>query len=117
MKCGCGSGGKRLCQCDMMFVMDGSGSINKKEGAELVQFIKDVVTMLGDLGGHDIVYGSVVFATKAKVQTSLALQQDWQSFVNGVWLDRANLGYTTQTHKGINLAVQELQNYGRNGTC
>jgi hypothetical protein len=92
----------------MMFVMDGSASISNDEGVELVQFVVDVVNLLGDVGGNDIVYGSVVFARDAKLQVSLADQKDAQDFINDVALDRSGLGGTTNTHKGIDLAMQNI---------
>lgn len=94
-------GGRKRCECDMIFVMDGSGSISYNEGVELVDFVKEVVGKLGNLGGNDIHYGSVVFATHAAVRISLAQGMEAQAFINAVSLDRSGLGSVTKTHLGI----------------
>ena len=98
-----------MCDCDIVFVLDGSGSISYNEGVEMVDFVKDVVNLLGDLGGNNVNYGSVVFAENAAVRISLSQEMNYQTFVNSVSLDRNGLGSVTKTHKGINLAMQDLQ--------
>lgn len=98
-----------ICECDIVFVMDGSYSINEQEGIELVTFVKDVVTKLGDLGGNDVHYGSVVFAEFGAVRISLSEAKGSTDFANDVSLARNGLGYVTKTHIGINLAMADFQ--------
>ncbi|ELU02814.1 hypothetical protein CAPTEDRAFT_212961 [Capitella teleta] len=113
----CPPKGRLICECDIVFVMDGSFSINEQEGTELVTFVKDVVTKLGDLGGNDVHYGSVVFAEFGAVRISLSEAKGSTDFANDVSLARNGLGYVTKTHIGINLAMADFQAYGRNDTC
>ena len=103
------SEGRRICHCDIVFVLDGSGSISDSEGDQVVDFVKGVVEILGDANGNDMQFGSVVFARRSAVRISLSAGMDATTFKNSVTLDRSGLGGNTKTHKGIEDASADLQ--------
>ena len=60
---------RRICHCDVMFVVDQSGSVRRYE-ADIEQFVEGVVCELDELM-MDFHYGLVVFDTSAQVVVSL----------------------------------------------
>ncbi|ELU12436.1 hypothetical protein CAPTEDRAFT_196447 [Capitella teleta] len=113
----CPPKGRKICDCDLVFVMDGSSSMSEEDGVNIEQFVRDVVMTFENMGNRGMHFGAVVFSTQSAIRISLGQNMDTQTFSNSISLDRNGLGYQTKTHLGIQAAIGDFQRNGHDNHC
>jgi hypothetical protein len=103
-----------LCQIDLAFVADGSGSISSADFAQIKQFIRSFVGNV-NIGAQGTQVTLVQFSSENTGRIEQTLTADL-STINVAIDNMAQLGDQTDIQEGIQLASSELRARGRTNT-
>ena len=100
-------------QLDLVFVVDGSGSVGRSNWRLVTDFLIEVINRL-DVGAQQVRVGMVLFSTHAQTLWGLGSRQasDRESLTAGM-RDLPYLGGRTNTPGGLEKARRVLERRGR----